>query len=166
MLIATTTVATPEEAESLAEETVRRGLAACVQICGIVSHYRWEGKWERAPELRLTFKLLDPQLPALEAFVLDHHPYDTPEWIVLRAEKVSEKYLSWAEANLTSPTPLTIASATTSAMSQHKSLQGASGIVRKRNVLKRFERIEILRKRGQWKAGDRVQGLRKTRPDV
>jgi small basic protein (TIGR04137 family) len=51
-------------------------------------------------------------------------------------------------------------------MSQHKSLQGASGIVRKRNVLKRFERVEILRKRGQWKEGDRVQGLRKTRPDA
>ena len=51
-------------------------------------------------------------------------------------------------------------------MSQHKSLQGSSGIVRKRNVLKRFERIEILKKRGQWKPGDRIQGLRKTKPDV
>jgi small basic protein (TIGR04137 family) len=51
-------------------------------------------------------------------------------------------------------------------MSQHKSLQGSSGIVVKRNVLKRFERIDLLRKRGQWKAGDRVQGLRKTKPDV
>ena len=51
-------------------------------------------------------------------------------------------------------------------MSQHKSLQGVSGIVVKRNVLKRFERIEVLKKRGQWKEGDRVQGLRKTKPDV
>jgi small basic protein (TIGR04137 family) len=51
-------------------------------------------------------------------------------------------------------------------MSQHKSLQGASGIVRKRNVLKRFERIELLKKRGQWKPGDRIQGLKKTKPDV
>jgi len=51
-------------------------------------------------------------------------------------------------------------------MSQHKSLQGASGIVRKRNVLKRFERVEILKKRGQWKEGNRVQGLRKTKPGV
>ena len=53
-----------------------------------------------------------------------------------------------------------------SAMSQHKSLQGVSGLVVKRNVLKRFERIEVLKKRGQWKEGDRVQGLRKTKPDV
>ncbi len=51
-------------------------------------------------------------------------------------------------------------------MSQHKSLQGPSGIVVKRNVLKRFERVAILKKRGQWAEGERVMGLRKTKPDV
>ena len=52
-------------------------------------------------------------------------------------------------------------------MSQHNSLKSSGGgLVVKRNVLKRFERVEILKKRGQWKAGDRVQGLRKTKPDV
>lgn len=51
-------------------------------------------------------------------------------------------------------------------MSQHKSLQGPNGLVVKRNVLKRFERVELLRKRGQWKEGDRVAGLRKTTPDL
>lgn len=51
-------------------------------------------------------------------------------------------------------------------MSQHNSLKSGGGLVVKRNVLKRFERVEILKKRGQWKAGDRVQGLRKTKPDV
>lgn len=35
----------------------------------------------------------------------------------------------------------------------------------KRNVLKRFERVELLRKRGQYKEGERVTGLRKTKPD-
>ncbi len=49
-------------------------------------------------------------------------------------------------------------------MSQHRSLRAASGSGKKRNVLKRFERIEILGQRGQWKAGDRVTGLRKTKP--
>jgi small basic protein (TIGR04137 family) len=50
-------------------------------------------------------------------------------------------------------------------MSQHKSLKGASTLGGKRSVLKRFERVEILRKRGQWKPGDRVIGLRKTRAE-
>ena len=51
-------------------------------------------------------------------------------------------------------------------MSQHKSLQGPSGIVVKRNVLKRFERVALLKKRKQWKDGDRVMGLRKTKPEA
>jgi small basic protein (TIGR04137 family) len=51
-------------------------------------------------------------------------------------------------------------------MSQHRSLKGASTIAAKRNVLKRFERVELLKKRGQWKDGRKVIGLPKTKPDV
>jgi small basic protein (TIGR04137 family) len=50
-------------------------------------------------------------------------------------------------------------------MSQHRSLKGTSTIAAKRNVLKRFERVEVLRKRGQFKEGDKVIGLKKTKPD-
>ena len=49
-------------------------------------------------------------------------------------------------------------------MSQHPSLKGANSLGAKRNVLKRFERVELLRKRKQWKTGDPVIGLRKTKP--
>jgi small basic protein (TIGR04137 family) len=51
-------------------------------------------------------------------------------------------------------------------MSQHRSLRAASTSGAKRNVLKRFERVELLKKRGQWKEGDRVTGLRKTKPEA
>jgi small basic protein (TIGR04137 family) len=51
-------------------------------------------------------------------------------------------------------------------MSQHRSLKGAATIAAKRNVLKRFERVEVLKRRGQWKQGDKVLGLRKTKPDA
>lgn len=50
-------------------------------------------------------------------------------------------------------------------MSQHRSLKGTSKITAKRNVLKRFERVDLLKKRGQWKDGDRGLGLRKTKPE-
>ncbi len=50
-------------------------------------------------------------------------------------------------------------------MSQHPSLRAATTGA-KRNVLKRFERVDLLKKRGQWKAGERVTGLRKTKPDA
>ena len=49
-------------------------------------------------------------------------------------------------------------------MSQHPSLRAASNTCSKRNVLKRFERVALLKTRGDWKDGDRVTGLRKTRP--
>lgn len=51
-------------------------------------------------------------------------------------------------------------------MSQHRSLKSASTITAKRNVLKRFERVELLKKRGQWKEGAKVIGLPKTKPDA
>lgn len=51
-------------------------------------------------------------------------------------------------------------------MSQHRSLRAAATLGGKRNVLKRFERVALLKKRGQWKSGDNVLGLRKTKPEV
>ncbi len=51
-------------------------------------------------------------------------------------------------------------------MSQHKSLKGASKIAGRRNVLKRFERVEILKKQGRWKEGQPVFGLPKTKSEV
>jgi small basic protein (TIGR04137 family) len=50
-------------------------------------------------------------------------------------------------------------------MSQHRSLKSQGAMAAKKSVLKRFERVELLKKRGQWKAGDRVTGLRKTKPE-
>jgi periplasmic divalent cation tolerance protein len=104
MFIAWTTVGSREEADRLAAGVVAQGLAACAQIDGpIISHYRWQGRPERAEEFRLTFKCTAARLADLEAHVLAHHPYDTPEWLAIAAERVGEKYLSWAEANSTNP---------------------------------------------------------------
>jgi len=50
-------------------------------------------------------------------------------------------------------------------MSQHPSLKSASKIRARRNVLKRFERIDLLKERGKWKDGDRATGLPKTKSD-
>jgi small basic protein (TIGR04137 family) len=51
-------------------------------------------------------------------------------------------------------------------MSQHTSLKYSTKIVERRNVLKRFERIEKMKARGKWKEGDRGQGLPKTKSEV
>lgn len=103
MFIASTTVENRPDAERLALSALTAGLAVCVQIDGpVISHFRWEGRLERAEEFRLSFKCLPGQLAALERHIIAAHPYDTPEWLVFRAEHVGEKYLSWAEANSSS----------------------------------------------------------------
>lgn len=100
MKIAWTTVGSAHAAEELARDVVERGLAVCVQVEGPVrSLYRWKGRLEQAEEHRLCLKCRDEDAAALEAAVLARHPYDTPEWIVVGAERVGEKYLSWARGS-------------------------------------------------------------------
>ena len=50
-------------------------------------------------------------------------------------------------------------------MSQHRSLKGSSTVGAKRSVLKRFERVKVLKSRGQFEEGSSAIGLRKTKPD-
>jgi periplasmic divalent cation tolerance protein len=104
MLLAWTTVETRAEADRIAADVVAKNLAVCVQIDGpVVSHFRWQGRDARAEEHRLCFKFLDNHAAALEQRVLATHPYDVPEWVVVRADHVGEKYLSWATTNSTTP---------------------------------------------------------------
>ncbi len=50
-------------------------------------------------------------------------------------------------------------------MSQHSSLKAGNKIKARRNVLKRFERVEQLKREGRFKDGQRVFGLPKTKPE-
>jgi periplasmic divalent cation tolerance protein len=75
-------------------------LAVCVQIEGpVTSVYRWDSKIEHSQEFRMVFKCLKARAYALESQILALHPYSTPEWVVVEATYVSEKYLSWAQIN-------------------------------------------------------------------
>ncbi len=52
-------------------------------------------------------------------------------------------------------------------MSQHSSFKKSAGSTKaSQTVLKRFERIDLLKKRGQWKEGQSVLGLIKTKPEL
>ena len=51
-------------------------------------------------------------------------------------------------------------------MTQHNSFKASkAGGKKNRTVLKRFERVDLLRKRGEWADGQRVIGLKKTKPE-
>ena len=50
-------------------------------------------------------------------------------------------------------------------MSRHPSLKSTGKIRKKRNVLKKFERVDLLTADGRWKPGQKVfGGLPKTKP--
>ena len=51
-------------------------------------------------------------------------------------------------------------------MSQHPSLKKSSNLGAKRSVLKRFERVKVLQRRGKWEEGQSPLGLPKTEPDA
>jgi small basic protein (TIGR04137 family) len=50
-------------------------------------------------------------------------------------------------------------------MSQHRSFGSRGRIKAKKNVLRRYDRIQLLKKKGKWKDGDSVFGLPKTKPE-
>jgi small basic protein (TIGR04137 family) len=48
-------------------------------------------------------------------------------------------------------------------MSKHNSLRLKGAATGKRSVMKRFERVKLLKERGQWKEGQSPIGLPKTK---
>ena len=93
-------------AVKLSRLTVESGLAACAQISGpMESIYRWQGIVESAKEWRVVLKTRSRLLPKLEALVIAHHPYDTPQFVVIPIVGGSEKYLDWLAESTTTTTP-------------------------------------------------------------
>ncbi len=87
-------------ARRLARAALRARLIACANLVPRVeSHYRWQGKIERAPEVLLVFKTTTARLTRLEKLMLAEHPYDTPEFIVLRLKAGAGRYLDWLAAS-------------------------------------------------------------------
>ena len=50
-------------------------------------------------------------------------------------------------------------------LSKHNSLKISGGAIGKRSVLKRFERVKLLKERDQWKEGQSPIGLPKTKSE-
>ena len=49
-------------------------------------------------------------------------------------------------------------------MSVHPTLKTKGAVAQRRNVLKRYERVDILKEQERFKDGDKVWGLPKTKP--
>jgi periplasmic divalent cation tolerance protein len=76
--------------------------AACANLVPkIESHYWWKGKLEQTAEVLLLFKTDRLKMARLEKIVMSHHPYDTPEIIMMPLTSGSERFLKWMRDTLT-----------------------------------------------------------------
>lgn len=84
------------DAERIARALVEERVAACVNIVpGVTSIYRWKGAVEQEGEVLLVIKTMAAQLDALKARLLELHPYELPEVVVLPIGGGHGAYLEW-----------------------------------------------------------------------
>jgi periplasmic divalent cation tolerance protein len=98
IVLVLTTIDDSEQSEAIARTLVEEQLAACVNISGpMTSIYRWNGRLERAGERQLVVKTTRGRLAALRARLLELHPYDLPELLVIAADEGTPAYLEWVQ---------------------------------------------------------------------
>jgi periplasmic divalent cation tolerance protein len=97
-----TALGAPRDAERIARALVEERLAACVNIVpGVVSIYRWKGNVEQEPELMLVIKTLVERVDALKARLLELHPYELAEVVVIPIVDGHKPYLDWLADQVT-----------------------------------------------------------------
>lgn len=93
----------PDEAtaQDLAAKVLAEKLATCVTLLpGATSLYYWEGKLEQEYEVQMLLKSNTDTQQALLDCLKSHHPYQTPELLVLPVTHGDNDYLSWLNASL------------------------------------------------------------------
>src|SRR3989304_8388108 len=84
------------EAERAGRAIVERRRAACVNsLPGMISHYWWEGKIERAEEAVMIVKTRAALADAVRQAVKELHSYTTPAIMFLPVENVDPDYHAW-----------------------------------------------------------------------
>lgn len=93
-----TTVPNVGVATSLAQGLLQDRLVACVtQLPEAQSHYWWQGAITSTSEIVLLIKTSEDRIVDLKHYLSTHHPYQTPELLVLAVQDGLEAYLDWVQ---------------------------------------------------------------------
>ena len=91
-----TTLAADADAAAFARTLVEERLAACVSVLPpMTSLYRWQGSIEEAREQQLLIKTTSGRIDALQQRFRTLHPYELPEFVVIRPADVAQAYADW-----------------------------------------------------------------------
>ena len=86
-------------ATRIAHELVENGLAACVNIgAASLSMYMWQDTMEGATEIPLTIKTVAGCQQAIIDAVVQAHPFEVPELLVLPVIGSTQAYADWVRA--------------------------------------------------------------------
>jgi len=83
-------------ARRLARAALTARLVACANLLPqIESRYWWKEKIEEGTEVLMLLKTTTDRVADLEKLIVSQHPYDTPEFMVLKVERGNKRYLDW-----------------------------------------------------------------------
>ncbi|MEU8757947.1 divalent-cation tolerance protein CutA [Streptomyces sp. NPDC048659] len=99
-----TATETKEQAIALAGPAVEQRLAAGAQVIGPVTSVFWHlGEYGTGEEWQLLFKTTTERYPELEAYLLEHHPWDNPEVCAVPIVLGAERCKAWIRDSSASP---------------------------------------------------------------
>lgn len=85
-----------DDAEPIAKALVEERMAACVnRSAPIVSVYWWDGVVQEETEVTLTIKTTPDRLAAMSQRLIDLHPNEVPEILVVPVEAGHTGYFDW-----------------------------------------------------------------------
>jgi periplasmic divalent cation tolerance protein len=86
----------PDHADNISVNLIESGLASCINVIPVVkSIYRWKGRLQQDNESLLLIKCAADSYSLLEKRILDVHPYELPEIIIVSISGGLTDYLDW-----------------------------------------------------------------------
>jgi len=92
-----------DKGQMLMDEILKLKLAACASKINIDSKFWWEGKIDKEKECLIIFKTRKELVKKLFEKIKEIHPYEVPEIIEIKVEKVYNKYFEWLKNSTQGP---------------------------------------------------------------
>ncbi|GAB7039685.1 MULTISPECIES: divalent-cation tolerance protein CutA [Catenuloplanes] len=103
-LLVATAVPSHDDAVAIARAAIEASLAGSAQIVGPVeSVFRHLGEVGTGEEWQVLLRTTDASYAALEAHLVEAHPWDNPEVIAIPLVRATPAYLAWLQRATTAP---------------------------------------------------------------
>ena len=92
-----------DKSQKMIDEILNSKLAGCASKTQVDSKFWWKGKINEEKESLIIFKTREEVVEKLFKKIKEIHPYEVPEIIEIKVEKVNDEYLKWLKATTKGP---------------------------------------------------------------